>query len=86
VPRLYVFRYCFVNLHDPGDRLFSREHEVMVDGYARRFRWIHPENLEADEMIWSANADVVMSLHRAFGTMMVQVPKSSDVQIANATS
>jgi hypothetical protein len=71
---VYIFEFCAVSFRT-APRWLCRSAPVMpLHESTRRFRWLHPEEMEAQDRSMLVDGDVIRSMHRFFGTTLPTVP------------
>ena len=66
----YVFEFCRVQLDVAPDWLRSTDCTLRLDQSIRRFRWLHPEEMEHQERSMLVDGDVIRGVHYFFGTTL----------------
>ena len=72
----YIFEFCTVRLDDPPTWMSTVECGMQLDQSVRRFRWIHPEEMERDQRSALVDGDVIRGVHYFFSTTLPTVPAS----------
>jgi DNA-binding winged helix-turn-helix (wHTH) protein len=71
---LYIFKFCVVTMRAAPEWLACETPELTIMGTVRRFKWIHPEELEEQERAVLVDGDVLRGVHEFFTTLIPTVP------------
>jgi hypothetical protein len=71
---LYIFKFCVVTMRTTPEWLAHETPELTIMESVRRFKWIHPEELEEQERAILVDGDVLRGVHDFFTTLIPMVP------------
>jgi DNA-binding winged helix-turn-helix (wHTH) protein len=69
----YIFEFCAVSLDIVPEWMLNIDCEVHLDNSVRRFRWVHPEEMEQEKRSSLVNGDLIRGIHYFFGTTLPDV-------------
>jgi hypothetical protein len=70
----YIFEFCSVRFKVAPEWLRAVDCTLTLDKSVRRFRWLHPEEMEQQERSMLVDGDVIRGVHYFFGTTLPAVP------------
>jgi hypothetical protein len=70
---VYIFEFCNVVLDAVPEWMLSVDCELTLDNSVRRFRWLHPEEMEQQERSMLVDGDVIRGVHYFFSTTLPAV-------------
>ena len=71
---LYIFKFCAVTMRTATEWLACDTPELKIMESVRRFKWIHPEEMEVQERAILVDGDVLRGVHYFFTTLIPMVP------------
>lgn len=71
---LYIFKFCTVTMRTAPKWLACETPELTIKESVRRFKWIHPEEMERQNRAVLVDGDVLRAVHRFFTFLVPMVP------------